>query len=192
VLTRRTERTIQPFTLVNIFCIFFWRARVCCPFLLLMLPILYFERCLDTNPESCRAVASWCATNLVTSGKLKLIYAQSQILVAFSKQDFSLSSIFQTFLMRFRSIRLIKSFFVNKFILSVRFMHVCMCNAIFLIYIFSLCISYMILTCYLFTFFLNFIIFIVHIQTKNKRLIYHTHCSDKIKAIPNSETLCGH
>ncbi len=43
---------------VDFFCIFFWRARVCCVLAtpLLMSPILYFfERCLDSNPESCRS-----------------------------------------------------------------------------------------------------------------------------------------
>ncbi len=36
-------------------CLFFLRARVFLPLPLLMAPTFYFERCLDSNPESCRS-----------------------------------------------------------------------------------------------------------------------------------------
>jgi hypothetical protein len=34
---------------------FFWRATVCWPLLCLCRPFCIFERCLDSNPESCRS-----------------------------------------------------------------------------------------------------------------------------------------
>ncbi len=42
----------------DLFCIFFWRARVCWPLLCLWLPFCISERCLDlldSNAESCRS-----------------------------------------------------------------------------------------------------------------------------------------
>ncbi len=36
------------------FCILFWRARVCQPFLCLCRPFMIIEGCLDSNPEYCR------------------------------------------------------------------------------------------------------------------------------------------
>ncbi len=36
-------------------CIFFWRARVCWSLLCFCRPFCIFERCLDSNPESCRS-----------------------------------------------------------------------------------------------------------------------------------------
>ncbi len=39
----------------HLFCIFFWRARVCWPLLCLCRPFWIFERCPDSNPESCRS-----------------------------------------------------------------------------------------------------------------------------------------
>jgi hypothetical protein len=33
----------------------FWRAKVCWPLLCLCRPFCIFERCLDSNPESCRS-----------------------------------------------------------------------------------------------------------------------------------------
>ncbi len=48
------------------FCILFWRSTVCWPlFCCLCRPFCIFERCLDSNPESCR-MASRRATNLAT------------------------------------------------------------------------------------------------------------------------------
>jgi hypothetical protein len=35
------------------FFIFFWRARVCRPLLRLCRPFMFFEGCLDSNPECC-------------------------------------------------------------------------------------------------------------------------------------------
>ncbi len=37
------------------FCIFFWQARMCWPLLCLCRPFCILERCLDSNPESCRS-----------------------------------------------------------------------------------------------------------------------------------------
>jgi hypothetical protein len=42
----------------------FWRARVCWPLLCLCRPFCIFERCLDSNPESCRSKQHF--TNLAT------------------------------------------------------------------------------------------------------------------------------
>ncbi len=39
----------------EVFCIFFWRARVCWLLHCLCRPLCIIERCLDTNPESCRS-----------------------------------------------------------------------------------------------------------------------------------------
>ncbi len=39
----------------TLFCIFFWRARVCWPLLCLCRPFCIFERCLYSNPESCHS-----------------------------------------------------------------------------------------------------------------------------------------
>jgi hypothetical protein len=38
-----------------LFCIFFWRARVCRPLLCLCRPFMIFEGCLYSNPEYCRS-----------------------------------------------------------------------------------------------------------------------------------------
>ncbi len=35
--------------------VYFWWVRVCWPLLCLCRPFLVFERCLDSNPESCRS-----------------------------------------------------------------------------------------------------------------------------------------
>ncbi len=67
--TRWTPATLQSFW-SNIappprFCIF-WGARVCWPLLCLCRPFGTLERCLDSNPESCRSKQ---ATNLVQTPK---------------------------------------------------------------------------------------------------------------------------
>ncbi len=50
-------RAASTYTLMLMysFCIFFWRARVCWPLHCLCRPFCIFERCLDTNLESCRS-----------------------------------------------------------------------------------------------------------------------------------------
>jgi hypothetical protein len=56
----RTE-TMKPMRIHNILLyifligIYFWRARVFWPLLCLRRPFCIFERCLDSNPESCRS-----------------------------------------------------------------------------------------------------------------------------------------
>ncbi len=39
---------------------FFWWARVCWPLLCLCRPFCIFERCLDSDPESCRSKQARC------------------------------------------------------------------------------------------------------------------------------------
>jgi hypothetical protein len=45
----------RNFNKKDIFLYIFWRARVCLPLLCLFRPFCIFERCLDSNPESCRS-----------------------------------------------------------------------------------------------------------------------------------------
>ncbi len=49
-----TENCIWLY-IIFIFFSYFWRARVCWPLLCLCCPFCIFERCLDSNPESCRS-----------------------------------------------------------------------------------------------------------------------------------------
>jgi len=67
---------------LNIFYIFFWRARVCWPFLCLCRLFCNFGRCLDLNPESCRSKQAryqlslpspYLATHLPTKPPISLL-----------------------------------------------------------------------------------------------------------------------
>ncbi len=72
----QTQKIKQSSYQVSIFCIYFWRARICWPLLCLCRPFCVFERCLDSNPTSCRlaAVASRRATNLATQLPVDTVY----------------------------------------------------------------------------------------------------------------------
>ncbi len=52
--------------LISQIVFFFFRGRVCWPLLCICRQFCIFQRCLDSNTESCRAVASRRATNLAT------------------------------------------------------------------------------------------------------------------------------
>ncbi len=67
---------------VQFFCIFFWRTKVCWPLLCLCRPFCSFERCLDSNQESCRCnqaryqlshPSPYYATNLLTQPPISLL-----------------------------------------------------------------------------------------------------------------------
>ncbi len=52
--------SIRVCILYNSFWYIFWWARVCWPLLCLCRPCCIFERCLDSNPESCRGKQAHC------------------------------------------------------------------------------------------------------------------------------------